>query len=496
MSINIQTLSAISTTNNGQLEEIDLSSEETLINTPSPSNTGCLKTMAKQHFFSKTVFPEKSPSGMHQATKSSVQLPPLLLPKNIAAKFFPGEKLPQKQLDSFEKTFFPRPYSQSSSGETIKSNKQFSPFEKGSSEKTFAQKNIHIDVTATQKKGESVTSRSKESHCNTLQSHRWTSKETLPWWNERYHEKEKEGRGQDQRDDREKNEEKKSGKIMAFSPRASSERGFFSTPNLEKPVLQPPKLGVFALYYILTKMGLFSDGISNFSYRKEIGLVDEETTITHKKRIACLKEAMEKEQSASRWDIASKAYSWIASLMGIVTGAILIATGVGTVAGALLIVGGVFQLTNQILEITGAWHKISEILPGKDITQKRALISWMQIGITVLTVILAGVGAVWGGGFTLVQEGMSFAMYAMGGVATIGHGVATIGAGIVMFLFKEKMSEHHLHEMKLAQLKHDRQDLMEKIETGVDRLEQLFENLIKALEFEDELFQADQSVNH
>lgn len=339
-----------------------------------------------------------------------------------------------------------------------------------------------------------------------LQSRQWAKEETIQWWEQRYHQKERDGQKHGQRHDQEhqdqhpdKKKKKSISGIAATSanksqptPQVYSEGG--TEKLMQKPSLQKPKTGVFALYYILTKIGILSDGTSNFSYKKEIETVDSETTKAHKKRLDELKEAIEKEQAAQKWGIATKVFSWIGSLIGIIAGIALIATGVGAVAGAMMIAGGLIQITNQILEITGGWKKIAELLPGDDPEKKRAVINWMQIGIAVLCLILSGVGIIWGG-YSNFGEAMQTARAVFGGIAAMGHGATTIGEGVTVFMFKDKMAEVKRYDKIIAELKHKRRDLMERVEWGVDRLEQLFEDLAKSLEFEVELFKADQMIN-
>lgn len=339
-----------------------------------------------------------------------------------------------------------------------------------------------------------------------IQSRQWTKEETAQWWQQRYHQKErdgqKHGQGRDE-DQHEQHPDKKKKKSIAGIAAASTNKSH-PAPQvyneggtekiMQKPALQKPKTGVFALYYILTKIGILSDGTSNYSYKREIETIDSETTKAHKNRLDELKTAIEKEQAAQKWGLATKVFSWIGSLISIIAGAALIATGVGAIAGAMMIAGGLIQITNQILEISGGWKKIAELLPGDDPDKKRAVMNWMQIGIGVLCLILSGVGIIWGG-YSNFGEATQTAMAVFGGIAAMGHGATTIGEGITVFMFKDKMGEVKRFDKILAELKHKRRDLMERVEWGVDRLEQLFEDLAKTLEFEIELHKADQMVN-
>lgn len=314
---------------------------------------------------------------------------------------------------------------------------------------------------------------------------KWTPKETLPFWEARYHQKEKE---------RDPNHKKGTEAIEAASSPSKKGAGTYPGSIFAKPQLERPKTGIFALYYILTKIGILSDAASNFDYKTEIQKLDVDTTTCHQKRLDELKIALSKEQSAKRWGVAVKVISWMTAATGIIAGLFLIATGVGAIAGAMLIAAGIFQITSQILELTGGWQKIAEKLPGDDPEKKRAVISWIQIGIVVLGLILSGVGMLTGG-FSNLSEMMQLASNLMGAIAITAHGAVQIGEGVATYFYKNKISEVKRYEIKLAELKHRRQDLMEKVEWGMDRLGKLFEDLSQSLGFYEELFIAEQSIN-
>jgi hypothetical protein len=360
---------------------------------------------------------------------------------------------------------------------------------------SLAQTNKTLREERAERKGEKPTEnvRDKKNSSQNLYRHQWSKTETKKWWEARYHQKDREGGHQkDERESQHQKDEKTDkiqgiGKVSANSS-SSSEA---TEKQRKKPILSPPKLGIFALYYILTKIGIFSDGQSTYAYKREIELVDLETTEAHKKRLEEIKQALKKEKETERWGIAVKAFSWITTLMGIVAGVVLIATGVGAVAGAMLIAGGVIQLTNQIMELSGGWQKIVALLPGEDLERKKAVVSWMQIAIGVLAIILCGAGVFWGG-YSNFGEAMRVGMQVMGGIAAIGYGVTTIGEGASLYAFKNATADSKYYDKELARLKHMRQDLMDNLDMGTDRLEKLFEDLARVLEFEKELFQADQ----
>jgi hypothetical protein len=350
--------------------------------------------------------------------------------------------------------------------------------------------------------------REKGSPC--LAERRWSSEETRKWWEIRYHQKKerqpdqrKDQQNQEQQNQEQQNQEQQHEQERSEASLQKIKRGggfAASTTStqritpLSKPALTPPQVGVFALYYILTKIGIQSDGASSVACKQEIEIVNAETTEVHKKRLEELKEAMRKEQESTRWGVASKVFSWIGSMVSILGGIVLIATGVGAVAGAMLVIGGVIQVSNQIMELSGGWNKVIDLLPGEDREKKAAVVAWMQIGVAVLCVILSGVGVIWGG-YANFGEATQLVMGVMGGIATMGSAVTTTGMGVSAFLFKNKLSGVAHSDLRLAELKFLRQDLMDKMDWGINRLEKFFEELSKTLEFEEELFYADQMVN-
>lgn len=360
------------------------------------------------------------------------------------------------------------PQHQPPARESVKTKEAPKPQEKSETSEAKSRKEIR------QERRENRRARREQRSWRGVGKWSWSQEEVKGWWQAR-HEAMQDRQGGGQGNDQEQEEEKE------------------KTKTIRRPQLARPKTGVFALYYMLTKMGIHSDGASNTGYKKEIELIDKETQEAHKNRLEQMQKAIDKEKSSSRWALANKVFSWIGSLMGILSGIALIATGVGAIAGAMLVAGGVIQLTSQLLEITGGWQKIAEKLPCDDPEKKRAVMMWMQIGIAVLCLALSGAGIIWGG-YKTFSEASSMAMAMFGAVAAIGHGATTIGEGIVQYMFKDKLSEMRRYEVILAELKHKRTDLMEYVESGLDRLEQLFEALARLLEFEVELFRADQRV--
>lgn len=256
-----------------------------------------------------------------------------------------------------------------------------------------------------------------------------------------------------------------------------------------KPFLEPPKIGVFALYYILDKMGIYSESTSYYQYKQEVETNEKDRTAAHQQMMSEMQKALDKEKQSARWGVALKVFSWMTSMTSILSGAVMIATGVGAVAGAILLVGGVISITNQIMEMTRGWEKVAEILPGDDMEKKRALVTWMQLGIAVLCLILAGAGVVFGG-FGAVQGALSAASNFISGVAMVATGAITIGKGVEDYHYKYRLSDAKKHEINLVRLKHQRHDLIEKMEDSPDRLLNYYESLARNLGFLEEMNRA------
>lgn len=265
----------------------------------------------------------------------------------------------------------------------------------------------------------------------------------------------------------------------------------YIAPSEGIPILEPPRTGLFALYYILTKIGIISDAMTHWEAKQDIQSTQEEIDKRHRERIAQMQKTLAKEAQAQRWGLSIKVFAWLGALMGLIAGITMVISGVAAVSGALLVAGGVIMLTNQVLEVTGGWNKIAEALPGDDPVRKRAVITWMQIGLTVLCLILTGAGAIFGG-YATVSEAMGQFMAVFGGVIMLGQGVSTVSQGIVLYQHKESIAETKRHSRHLVMLKHRREDLMHKVDDGIERIKQLFEEMVKVLDFESELFQAAQ----
>lgn len=259
----------------------------------------------------------------------------------------------------------------------------------------------------------------------------------------------------------------------------------------DRPTLAPPRMGIFALYYILTKLGIISDATSHWETKKDIQDNQEALDLLHKERLAQLKKAAESENKSKRWGISTQIFSWMGSFTAIIAGVAMIMSGAGAVAGAMIMVSGLFALTNHIMMVTGGWDKICDRLPGDDPKKKKAIISWMQIGITVLCLALS-VGGAYFGGFSVAGDAMSHFQAVFGGVMMFAGGISSIGQGITSYQYRDRLAESLKHKRKIEHRKHRQDDLYEKAEAGVERMKLLFKELSKSLDFEAELFRADQ----
>lgn len=273
-----------------------------------------------------------------------------------------------------------------------------------------------------------------------------------------------------------------------------SEKVEIPTPELQAPELPAPELpSFFGLYFMLDKLQIQSESSSYGFARQEIDELDKRLEKVHQDRIEQLKKARTKEKQVERWSIFAKTMTIMASVSGIFSGVALIATGAGAIAGAMLIVAGIFAISTQIMELTGGWNKVADLLPGDDVDQKRGIISWLQIGVAVFSIILSVVTFIFGGFFTL-SESMKIVMQAFNGIVSIAQGVATIGAGSISFQYKNRLANINEFDMALTELRYMREDLMELIESTADRMEKMIEYIGETLSIQKEIFKSQEMV--
>jgi hypothetical protein len=213
-----------------------------------------------------------------------------------------------------------------------------------------------------------------------------------------------------------------------------------------------------------------------FAQNDKMDMEDTQSAIDReKKKLSEEKEAERKsEYETGKWGVALLTFSCIGSVVSIITGIALIATGVGVVAGCLILAGGLIQIGSQIMELTGGWAKIKTLLPGEDEDKKGAIISWIQIGITIFCLILAGAGAVTGG-FSMVGENMSKGSALMGAIAMIGKGTSEIGQGITKRDLYNHKGAQKRQEAEIAKLNYHWKDLMENQEERVSDVKKIYE---------------------
>lgn len=251
------------------------------------------------------------------------------------------------------------------------------------------------------------------------------------------------------------------------------------------PLLSPPQLGIFALYYILTKLGLISENHSQYFLQQEIKELDLEINKTQGERMEAMRKAALAEKSTKRWGIMTKVISWIGSFMTLITGITLMATGAGVTAGAMLFTAGVIAIANHLLEATGGWNKIAEKICGDTPEKTRAMIMWMQIGIAIVSFILSGAALVFGG-FGAIKAALGSAGTLFTAIASAGTGVLFIGKGIV-----EKKHCKHVARMKemdreITKCKQQRESTLESSQEGIESIKRFWEEFFRILRIERE----------
>lgn len=215
---------------------------------------------------------------------------------------------------------------------------------------------------------------------------------------------------------------------------------------------------------------------------------NRETEIALAKKVEDLREAIAKEKESVSWGIAVKSFSLIGAMLSVLAGIVMAATGVGAAGGALLIVGGILHLAAQIMEITGGWKHILQTLPGDDPTQKSAVLTWIQVSITVLSLVLAGAGAVIGG-ISAIKESMGWAQAMIGAIALTGTGIALIGKGIKDKQWKDKHADLTRDQITLDKLKYNKQSLMESVELISSVMEKASELRAALIKYKEQLNQ-------
>jgi hypothetical protein len=254
-----------------------------------------------------------------------------------------------------------------------------------------------------------------------------------------------------------------------------------SAPELEVPSVEMTSERLYAL-------GIKNDAIDDAMTQSELDENQRLTEKLHAKRLEDLKAQQNAEKQSVNWSIAVQVFSWIASFLGIFTGIALIATGVGAVAGAFLLAGGLINLTSQILDITGGWDKITNLFPGDDVPEKKkAVRTWIQIAITVLSAILGGIGGVMSG-FKNLGAAMKFAGELAPLGLLVGHSAVLIGKGVTDCHLKKQQARVCEDDISLTELEASREDETEKLERRYAGYEQNTELLSKLFSLRMESF--------
>lgn len=257
------------------------------------------------------------------------------------------------------------------------------------------------------------------------------------------------------------------------------------------PKLPPPRLGMITLYYVLTKLGLISDARGLASEKQELDALDESRQALFKERVEEIKKAQKDAQANKRWSVAKQIFYWALAFTGLITGIGLIVSGGALLAGSLMLAGGLLAVTNQIMMTTGAWEKIIEKLPGENPEKKKAVVFWMQMGITVLALVLAG-GATTCAGYAQVGQMVgSLQQMSMAGMAS-GYSICMLGIAITQSRHKQKLAEIKRREKKLAEVEFIRTDIVDSMRRQAAIHQELMEGLGRWLENQQELFQSSQ----
>lgn len=261
-----------------------------------------------------------------------------------------------------------------------------------------------------------------------------------------------------------------------------------STP----PKIPLPTIGIFALYYILTKQGIISDQTAYSTYKQEIETTHQEISQTYEKRLQIIRENIEKEQAMARWGVFGKFISWLMSFIAVVTACILIVSGIGAIMGAVILAAGLFSLTNSILEITNGWSKIGELLPIKNADARRKALGIIKMSAGIISLVLSIITIIWGG-YSHALRALQSVTQAITGALTTGLGICIIGESVSAHSFYYGLADLKDTERNLEKLYFKRKDLMEKSSWDLDHLEKLFEDISYALDLHKETAMIDNS---
>lgn len=289
------------------------------------------------------------------------------------------------------------------------------------------------------------------------------------------------------------------GKISSFTPSKLQFREKIEnsvTPMqkevMEGPMLQMPRLGMIPTYYVLTKLGIISDSSGMQANKEEMDVLNQERDKLHQERMQELTKAQKDARAKKRWGVAMQIMHWLIAFTGLITGIGLLISGTAVLAGSLMVAGGVLAVTNQIMNAAGVWDKIVEKLPGQDPEKKRAVVMWMQVGISILAMVLMG-GASMFGGFSKTFQIMGTITSMQSAGLTIGYSICMLGMSLTQSKHKARLAELKGRELLQKKNEHRHQDVMDDVKRQQEVHEQLMESLAKWLETQQRNFRATQA---
>lgn len=270
------------------------------------------------------------------------------------------------------------------------------------------------------------------------------------------------------------------------------------TYQVDKPLEVTPvipnlnSVGLLNLFFSIMKVLYIQNCLSLAGNKQKVETLDQENTLLNEKRHIEEIKVGEKEKTSSAWSTAFAVFSWMTSFTQCLAGAFLIASG-NVISGALLIAGGVIQLTSQVMQMTGGWDKVAELIPAEDHDEKKAIVTWMQLGIGILSLMLGASGGIVSGK-EAIQEGMSMANIVAGGVASIAKGTCEIGQGVSSKEMYSAKSRAEFFKVESEKLRIARKDLMEDTTIRIDRITEIMEGFSFALKIAEEENRANQRV--
>ncbi len=255
----------------------------------------------------------------------------------------------------------------------------------------------------------------------------------------------------------------------------------------DPPLLDAPR-PLDKLCYLIDLQLLRAEEKSYGFAREEATDIDRRNKTFNEKKIEAMHEAIRKEKQYKRWGTLQAVIGWVAPMSGIVVGGALIFSGSGAVAGSMILASSVIALTMSVTETFGLWQKLTNLLPGDDPDKKRAVMMWTQLGVAVFCAGVSGVGMMCGGGFSAIKESMGAVMQVFSGLATAAGGVGVIGRGITGYQFKNRLADSKHFEAQIKVLQHEREDLSDLLENGVERIEEFYKMLSSTLKLQRKVF--------